>query len=271
MPDGEGLESGYGASTATGDNLCNDFQQETARSYLDLARSRGDRTSRIAGTITMTDAATPLPFWNRAVLEQPMHDPGDVLGALADFYGASGPMILLDSAWPTPDLRAQGFTLMGHPPLMVRQPDTPLPPAPAELGIVRVTDASGAADLEHTLVDGYPAPQLQPFRGVKLMTDGALNALGWHHFVGYVDDRPVAAGSSYVGDRLLRVENIATLPDVRGRGYGVAITAAAIAAAPEKTATLVASDLGRPIYERLGFVAMLRVTYWVAARDALAR
>ena len=91
-------------------------------------------------------------------------------------------------------------------------------------------------------------------------------AHGWHHFVGYFDDRPVAAGSCYVDRRLLRVENIVSLPAVRGRGFGLAITAATLATDPSKPAVLVASDLGRPIYERLGFGAISRVTYWLGLR-----
>ena len=74
-------------------------------------------------------------------------------------------------------------------------------------------------------------------------------------------------GSGYVGDRLVRVDNIATLDSARGRGYGLAITAAAAAVDPSKPATLIASDLGRGVYERLGFVAMLRFTYWIGSAD----
>jgi hypothetical protein len=57
------------------------------------------------------------------------------------------------------------------------------------------------------------------------------------------------------------------LEEVRGRGYGRAITAATIAVDLSKPATLVASDLGRPIYEQLGFVAVMRVTYWLGLRQ----
>ena len=53
---------------------------------------------------------------------------------------------------------------------------------------------------------------------------------------------------------------------MRGRGYGAAITAATIGVDPSKPATLIASDLGRAVYERLGFVAILRVTYWLGLR-----
>lgn len=155
---------------------------------------------------------------------------------------------------------------MGHPPLMLRPAGAPLPPAPSELRIVKVQSVAAATDMERTLVDGYPAPQLQPFKGVQLFTSKAFDARGWHHFVGYVGDRPVAAGSCFVGDRLLRVENIATLGDVRGRGFGVAITAATVAVDTTKPAVLVASDLGRPIYEKLGFQAMTRVSYWIGNR-----
>ena len=266
VSDEELLESGYGPAAPPGDNLCNDFQQESASSFAALARARGDRVERIKGELTMTDASSPLPFINRAVLEQPITDTERTVRQLRAFYdGGEGPF-LVDSAWPTPDLRAHGFMLMGHPPLMVRQSNTPVPASPPELRIVTVTDAATAEDFERTLVDGYPAPMLQPFEQVQMYTPDALTAAGWKHFVGYVDDRPVAAGSSSVGDRLLRVENIATLDEVRGRGYGLAITAATIAVDLTKTAALVASDLGRPIYERLGFVAISRSTYWLGTR-----
>jgi len=268
MADNDELATGYGPGTPVGDNLCNDFQRETAGSYAELARARGDRLQAGDGGLTLTDSELPLPFWNRAVLHQPVTDVATTVGRVKEFYAAAPAPhapFLLDSAWPTPDLREHGLTLMGHPPLMVRRADLDLPPAPPELRIVEATDAHLAGDLERTLIDGYPAPPMQPFETVRLFTPAAFAAEGWHHFVGYVDEQPVAAGSCFVGDRLLRVENIATLESVRGRGYGVAITAATLAAAP-KTAVLVASDLGRPIYEKLGFAAVLRVTYWLGMR-----
>ena len=200
----EPLETGYGPSASSGDNLVNDFQRGTARSFAALSRARGDRTHRIEGLLTLADSQSVIPFENRAVLEQPTDDVDRVVRELRSFYAAgTGGPFLLDSAWPTPDLRAHELELMGHPPLMVRPPNAPLPPAPAELRIVEVTDD---------------------------------------------------------------VDNIATLAEVRGRGYGTAITAATIAVDLTKPATLVASDLGRPIYEGLRFVAITRATYWIGMR-----
>ncbi len=257
------LETGYGPRAAPGDNVCNDFVQESAQSFAAFARARGDRVARIDDAVTMTDAGSPLPFFNRAILEQPPDDLPALLREIRDFYGTRTTPFLLDSAWPLGDLRAHGYTLMGHPPLMLRPAHQPLPEPPADLRIVCVTDDTLAHDYEHALIYGYPAPQLQPHTKVSVITAAARTAPGWRHFVGYAGDRAVAAGSAYVGARLLRVDNIATLDDVRGRGFGRAITAATIATDLSKPATLVASDLGRPVYERLGFTALLRMSYWI--------
>jgi len=262
------LETGYGPSTPVGDNLLNDFVQETAVSFAAFGAARGDRLERVADVVTMVDAGSPLPFSNRAVLERPIDDIRTVLEHIRPFYdrGSATPF-LLDSAWPTPDLSPIGFAPMGHPPLMLRPAGEPFPSVPAELRIVRVTDDRSAFDYETALVNGYPAPQLQPLTEVTIVTPAALTAPEWHHFVGYVDDEPVASGSAYVGTRLVRVDNIATLESARGRGYGLALTATAAAVDPAKPAVLIASDLGRRVYERLGFVAMARVTYWLGLRS----
>ena len=62
------LETGYGPNVVAGDNICNDFVQDSARSFAAFAKARGDRVARIDGVVTMTDAGSPLPFFNRAIL-----------------------------------------------------------------------------------------------------------------------------------------------------------------------------------------------------------
>ena len=46
---------------------------------------------------------------------------------------------------------------------------------------------------------------------------------------------------------------VAALPAARGRGVGAAVTWAATLCQPELPAVLVASDDGRPVYERMGY------------------
>jgi hypothetical protein len=149
--------------------------------------------------------------------------------------------------------------------MMMRAP-APLPAPPSDIEIVRVTDERTSRDFEETLVLGFPAPMLQPFRAGCFLPSGALDAAGWQHFVGYADGRPVAAGSSFTDSQLLRAENIAVMADARGRGFGAAITVATMGVDATIPATLVASDLGRPVYERLGYRALHRATFWLVSR-----
>ncbi len=269
MSETPGLETGCGPTTPVGDNLLYDFVQESVAAYAGFATARGDRVERLPNLVTMIDASPSLPFTNRAVLERPIDDDRAVLERIREFY-AAGPATpyLIDSAWPTPDLEPLGYTRVGHPPLMLRPADLEFPPPPPELRIVAVDDEHTAFDFERALVDGYPVPQLQPMKDVAVVTPAALTAPDWYHFVGYVDDEPVVCGSGYAGARLVHIDNIATLESVRGRGYGVALTAAASLVDPSKPTALIASDLGRPVYERLGFVALFRYWYWLGYRSS---
>jgi GNAT superfamily N-acetyltransferase len=85
-------------------------------------------------------------------------------------------------------------------------------------------------------------------------------------FLGRVDGRAVTAASSIVAHGVNHVEWVATLPDVRGRGFGSAATWAATLADPAVPAVLVATDMGRPVYERMGYVVLDRWTFLVGER-----
>ena len=61
---------------------------------------------------------------------------------------------------------------------------------------------------------------------------------------------------------LVEVHWVAALPEVRGRGFGGAVTSAAVAVAPELPALLISSDDGHPVYRRLGFWDLFRTTMW---------
>ncbi len=75
-------------------------------------------------------------------------------------------------------------------------------------------------------------------------------------YVGYTDGVPVTSGLGFRTGRTIGVYNIATVETARRRGYGAAMTMRIVddgAAAGCDLAILQASDMGRPIYERLGF------------------
>jgi GNAT superfamily N-acetyltransferase len=86
------------------------------------------------------------------------------------------------------------------------------------------------------------------------------------HVLALVDGQAVAGGSVWITGRTAGLYNISTLEAGRGRGLGHAVTAELMNLARERGCThavLHASEMGRPVYERLGFVEVCRVPQFV--------
>jgi ribosomal protein S18 acetylase RimI-like enzyme len=225
-----------------------------------MARSIGGRDQRWDDAWAV-DARSPHPLPNSVALLKPLsHERvADLAGRVHAFFvaGSGGPSLIW-SFWPTSDDVAaafadQGFTEVPGPPVMHRPAGAPPIAYPPELDIVEVHDDATVLDFERTVVEAYPVPELQPFQPGRIVSPEALGG-PLRLWVGYVDDTPVTTAVAYVGFDVVGVYFIATLPEARGRGYGTAMTDLAARAAPELPAVLQSSDLGRPVYERLGFV-----------------
>jgi hypothetical protein len=132
----------------------------------------------------------------------------------------------------------------------------PIPPAtsPAEGHVIRrIADAAGLDDHLRVVTDGFeiPEPIARPWIGEALWERAGCSV-----YVGYTDGVPVSSGFSVRTGRTLGVYNIATVESARRRGHGAAMTArlaADGAAAGCDVAILQASDMGKPVYERLGY------------------
>jgi GNAT superfamily N-acetyltransferase len=266
------LETGHSATTPRGDNLAIEFVRDLATSWTDYARDAGNQSLADDDLgIVCIDNGSPSLFLNPVILLRPLapNDTVTFTQRTSEFYGGrAGGAFGVWSLWPVPDLRPYGFVLGGHPPWMVRSPNGTLPARPAELRVEKVRDDATAYAYETALVDGFPVPELQPPQPGSFFLGDTLHTDNWHHYVGYVDDTPVASASAYTGAKLLRVDNIATLAEHRGRGYGAALTAAATATRDDIPAALLASDAGRPIYERMGYYAMTRATLYIGIRPS---
>ncbi|GAA0961533.1 hypothetical protein GCM10009554_78150 [Kribbella koreensis] len=78
----------------------------------------------------------------------------------------------------------------------------------------------------------------------------------WRHYVGYLDDEPVATATVLLAAGVAGLYFVMTVPEARRRGIGAAITAAVLREARHsgvEYAVLGASPAGRSIYARLGF------------------
>lgn len=226
-----------------------------------LALSAGGRATR-AASWALADAGSPSCYLNTAMALCPGADHAEV----DEWFSARpGGGVLLLSPFPTPDLEPGGWELVGHPPLMYRPASPAAAPAgsPGGLRISEVHDDEALADFEAVLVEGFPLEELQPARPGCLADGRALADGSFRAWVGTVDRQPVSAAAAHVGSGPVVVSWVATLPEYRGRGYGEALTRHALGADRNRPAVLLASDPGRPVYERIGFTAVLRLTAWV--------
>lgn len=253
----EHLTHGWEPQTAADDTLLRALVLTTADVTGWIADRVGGRTRRW-DDLAVADVASPVFFDNFAVLLAPFAyvDPDDVVARLREFYPPDRPWVLL-SVWPTPDLTGHGLALMGHPPFMTRAPGGDGPLCPPELRVVEVTDAAALADAVAVLGAGFGLPMTGSALADPRVLGGPLRM-----WVGYEQGRAVATAAARLGHGIVDVEAVATLPDCRGRGYGEALTWAATLADPDRPAVLYSSDLGRRIYERMGYVAQSRFTMW---------
>ncbi|WP_433168444.1 GNAT family N-acetyltransferase [Kribbella sp. CA-247076] len=200
------------------------------------------------------------PLTNLVVQKQPV-DPAEVIAEVARELPNNVPYLFV-SPWPTRDLREHGLGLVGHPPLMVRFPETATTPPVTDLEIRQVTDEAGLADAERVIIEGYPLPELQPVEPGILYHATLLDSPStvW---VGYDGDVPLATAIAHHAAGVTVVENVAVMPTARGRSAGAALTWAATTHHPADPAVLLASDAGQPTYTRLTYRPLERWTIWL--------
>lgn len=90
----------------------------------------------------------------------------------------------------------------------------------------------------------------------QLLAARTLAMLDAEFYVGFVDGTPVTSSALIASDRVAGVWNVGCLPSHRKRGLGEAMTWHAVRRGAEigcTMANLQASEMGQPIYARMGF------------------
>ncbi len=203
----------------------------------------------VHGDLVLTAVSGPGPPCNTAAVLGP--EPAERVFALATAFFAGAEYSILieaDTAQPMEEaLRARGWRLDEEEPALALSPiPLPLPAAtPPGLTIRQVTTAAQFAQYLE-LSQNLWVPSL----------DAALDPqIGL--LVGSVAAEPVAVARFTCFGQVGEVLGVMTQPEHRRRGFGMALTWAAVAEAARRgcaAITLNASASGYPLYRRMGFV-----------------
>lgn len=216
-------------------------------------------------------APTPLDGIIRAQLD-PQQADAQIAAVLARFRRKGRSVFWITGApQELPDLpqrlQAHGLHLLDTVPGMaVDLAELPAAePLPAGLTITPVRDDADHATLAQLQVDTMGeafGPRAMLKRAFGLDAAGAVQ-----HYLSRLNERPVAAATAVYAGGVLALYGIGTLPDVRGRGVGRAITLHACLEARRRgyqIATLHATPLGLPVYRKLGFTEHGQTQFFVA-------
>lgn len=202
----------------------------------------------------------PDEFNTAWVLDAPT-DPTTTLGWVHDQLAARPPPFMIQVPEELSDdlggvLEDLGLELSHCAPGMTRATTTDIPPPPEGLRITQARDAAALEAHVQATAIGFGAPDASAMKGVmppSLLEDGRVT-----FFNGHVDDMevPAATAVSVVTEGVAGIYAITVHEAARRRGFGTAMTWAAVAAGARAgvgTVILQSSDMGRPVYERMGF------------------
>ncbi len=169
---------------------------------------------------------------------------------------------LVNDPWATLDLEPYGFRRWITLPFMVRAPGG-TPGSRSGLEIRAVRSKSEMDMFVRALVEGFGISELTNLPSSRIMDERVLADGAMRCWIAFADGQPVGTSVAYVSDGIVGVYLVSVLPSARRRGLGEALTWHATLADSASPSTLQASELGRPVYERMGYVTALECATWV--------
>lgn len=97
------------------------------------------------------------------------------------------------------------------------------------------------------------------------ITDEVLEVPGVRCYVGTINGIDAATALGVISGSFVEIFNVATLPEYRHKGYGTELTKAAIVGGRDlgaSSAVLMASPMGRQLYQELGFHTLEEWEIW---------
>lgn len=209
------------------------------------------------GGVLCVSSGTPVAFFNVLFVTGPLAEPESALAeGIAFFDDQDLPFVLRvrEGVDPNTERAAErlGLPYSDTVPGMAMYPLAMPPAMPEGLEIERVGPGRLPV-FQEVMAAGFDMP-LEIVR--QLICDATLEIPGLDCYVGSVEGEPVATSSLAITGRTAGVYNVATLESHRRRGLGEAMTWHATregARAGCDVTILQASEMGQPIYERMGY------------------
>jgi GNAT superfamily N-acetyltransferase len=228
---------------------------------------QGGSIDRVDGlVITLTNI--PDPQLNASFVERPPEDPAAALSGAASIFAAHGHRLSIDlPRGRHPDVERAaadlGMEIVVSRPGMAAEIEAMAPTAPPPG--VEVLRVSGLRELRQFWDIQSATFDMSPEVIRAYVPQAALSAEGVALFIARSNGEPVACSAAYDVERTLGIFGVATLPDVRRRGFGTAATAAAMDDARPRAdlAWLQATEDGLPVYRRMGFREVCDWDVWV--------
>jgi hypothetical protein len=266
---GEHLTTGWEPDVSIDDTIVRRYLFHWA-AYCDAyARAAGGAITR-CDAWAAADLRRPSGYFNSAtLLRPPGSDFGDHLADIETFYESGDGEILLWSPWPTPDLTARGWNLVGHPPLLIRPPARTLsPPECPDVDVERVRSPRELAEWERVAIEGYPMPELDTARPGELAHPSLLDDERFAFWIGRHDGVAVSISTSFVEHGIASFALAVTRPAARRRHHWRRHAVERLHHTADVWTAGVFSDHSRPGAQQIGFVPIIRLTLWSRSRPS---
>ncbi|MFD7156014.1 GNAT family N-acetyltransferase [Kribbella sp. NPDC059898] len=227
--------------------------EDNAAELLMAMGAAGGGSQRADDRATWTIGGSPLDYHNAVVRASDTDVVAESLAELTkhDVPGTwhVGPSMRIDRT----ALTAAGFTPAGaEPGMAVRIAELEAPRDVPGLTITRVVDDEALGVWEATLGQGFGEGEREA-RWVA----STYRKLGyddpWRHYLAWLDGAPVGTATVFLGAGVAGLYFVMTVPALRRRGIGAALTYGVLREAGPEYAVLGSSAAGRPVYESLGF------------------
>jgi len=167
------------------------------------------------------------------------------------------------AAWSA-HLLPRGFNYTDDTPGMAIDLASLPPPARHPVTIQQVADQPTLAAWDQVFTQGYGLPDSMAPAFLRLM-ESLGTGFPLRHYLGLLNDQPVATSTLFIGAGVAGIYNVATLAQARGQGIGSAMTLTALYDARDlgyRAGVLQSSGMGYPVYQRLGFQKLCQMDHF---------